>query len=119
MDDPVQAEPETLQALVRDFQTAEPSRLVTIPRKLFGAPLRGDLLHRVVVWQLAGKRQGTHMTKHRGLVKGSTRKIVPQKGSGGARHGSIKAPIFVGGNRLFFFFPTDINPLDVDILLNE
>jgi len=37
------------------------------------------------------------MTRHRGLVKGSTRKIVPQKGSGGARHGSIKAPIFVGG----------------------
>ena len=82
---------------MRELQTAEPTRLVSVPSKLFGEPLRADLLHRVVVWQLAGKRQGTHMTRHRGLVKGSTRKVVQQKGSGGARHGSLKAPIFVGG----------------------
>ena len=50
---------------------------------------------------LANQRQGTYASKHRGLVSGSTRKIKRQKGTGGARAGSIKSPVFVGGGRIF------------------
>lgn len=50
---------------------------------------------------LANQRQGTHSSKHRGIVSGSTRKIKRQKGTGGARAGSIKSPVFVGGGRIF------------------
>lgn len=56
---------------------------------------------------LANQRQGTHASKHRGIVSGSTRKIKRQKGTGGARAGSIKSPIFVGGGRIFGPEPRD------------
>lgn len=56
---------------------------------------------------LANQRQGTHSSKHRGIVSGSTRKIKRQKGTGGARAGSIKSPVFVGGGRIFGPEPRD------------
>lgn len=59
------------------------------------------VLHEVVAWQLSKRRQGSAATKTRGLVNGSTAKIYPQKGTGRARHGSRKAPIFVGGGTVF------------------
>jgi len=59
------------------------------------------VLHEVVAWQLAKRRRGTAATKTRGMVRGSTAKIYPQKGTGRARHGSRKAPIFVGGGTTF------------------
>ncbi len=64
---------------------------------VFGLPVRADLLGRMVNWQLAKRRAGTHKVKGRSEVSGSTRKITRQKGGGGARHGSIRAPIFRGG----------------------
>lgn len=60
-----------------------------------------SVLHEVVAWQLSKRRRGTAATKTRGHVVGSTRKIYPQKGTGRARHGSKKAPIFVGGGTVF------------------
>lgn len=60
-----------------------------------------NVLHEVVRWQLAKRRRGTAVTKTRGKVRGSTAKIYPQKGTGRARHGSRKAPIFVGGGTVF------------------
>ncbi len=60
-----------------------------------------SVLHEVVAWQLAKRRRGTAATKTRGMVTGSTAKIYPQKGTGRARHGSRKAPIFVGGGVSF------------------
>jgi len=60
-----------------------------------------SVLHEVVAWQLAKRRRGTAATKTRGMVSGSTAKIYPQKGTGRARHGSRKAPIFVGGGTTF------------------
>jgi len=60
-----------------------------------------SVLHEVVQWQLAKRRRGTAATKTRGKVVGSTAKIYPQKGTGRARHGSRKAPIFVGGGTVF------------------
>lgn len=56
---------------------------------------------------LANQRQGTHKTKEKSEVAYSTKKIIRQKGSGGARHGSIKSPIYVGGGRVFGPRPRD------------
>lgn len=64
---------------------------------VFAMPVREDILARVVNWQLAKRRAGTAATKTRGEVQGSTRKIYRQKGTGRARHGSIRANIFRGG----------------------
>ena len=59
------------------------------------------VLHEVVSWQLSKRRRGTAQAKTRAEVVGSTAKIYPQKGTGRARHGSRKAPIFVGGGKAF------------------
>lgn len=60
-----------------------------------------SVLHEVVSWQLSKRRRGTAATKTRGTVSGTTAKMYPQKGTGRARHGSYKAPIFVGGGVAF------------------
>ncbi|MEM9146644.1 MAG: 50S ribosomal protein L4 [Pseudomonadota bacterium] len=65
--------------------------------EIFGLEPRADILHRVVRWQLAKRQAGTHKVKGRSEVSYSTRKIVRQKGSGGARHGDRAAPIFRKG----------------------
>lgn len=59
--------------------------------------IRGDILQRTVRWQLARRQAGTHKVKSRSEVSRTTKKSIRQKGSGGARHGSRNAPIFVGG----------------------
>ena len=74
---------------------------VNLKDDLFGAPVNKVLLTEVVRWQLASRRSGTANVKHRAEVAYSTRKIYRQKGTGGARHGSVKAPIFVGGGSVF------------------
>lgn len=63
------------------------SDLVTLNNRVFGMPLREDILQRVVVWQLAKRRQGTHCVKTLSEVRGSNRKPFPQKGTGRARQG--------------------------------
>lgn len=64
---------------------------------IFGLQPRADILHRVVRWQRARAQAGTHSVKTRTEVSYSTKKIYRQKGTGGARHGSRKAPIFRSG----------------------
>lgn len=64
---------------------------------IFGLEPRADILHRVVRWQRARAQAGTHSTLGRSDVSFSTKKIYRQKGTGGARHGSKKAPIFRSG----------------------
>ena len=68
---------------------------------VFAAPVRGDILARVIHWQLAKRRAGTHKTKEIADVQGSTKKIYRQKGTGGARHGSKRGPQFRGGAVIF------------------
>lgn len=68
---------------------------------IFGLEPRADLIHRVIQWQLNKRQQGTHQAKSRGEISRTTKKLGPQKGSGGARHGSRKAGIFVGGGKAF------------------
>src|SRR3989344_3714386 len=69
---------------------------VELPKEIFGAKVNEKLLAQAVRVYLVNQRQGTASTKTRGEVAGSTRKIYRQKGTGRARHGAIKAPIFVG-----------------------
>ncbi|KAG0359534.1 54S ribosomal protein L4 mitochondrial [Gamsiella multidivaricata] len=96
-----------LQAWIRDFKSNEPKDLIHLQRKIFGAPLRKDILHRVVVWQRDAERQGTHSTKGRGEVSGTTRKAAPQKGRGAARVGTLRAPQRRGGGIVFGPKPRD------------
>lgn len=70
---------------------------IELSETIFGVEPRKDILHRVVRWQLARKQQGTHSVLTRSEVSYSTKKIYRQKGTGGARHGSRRAPIFRKG----------------------
>jgi len=69
--------------------------------KVFEAPIRPDLLHAVVVSQMAARRAGTHATKNRAGVSGGGRKPYKQKGTGRARQGTIRAGQFAGGGVVF------------------
>ncbi|QIK40126.1 50S ribosomal protein L4 [Pontivivens nitratireducens] len=70
---------------------------IELDDSVFGLEPRADILHRMVRWQRARAQQGTHSVKGRSEVSYSTKKIYRQKGTGGARHGSRKAPIFRKG----------------------
>ena len=70
---------------------------IDLDEALFGLEPRADILHRVVRWQRAKAQAGTHATLGKSDVAYSTKKIYKQKGTGGARHGSRKAPIFRKG----------------------
>ncbi|MCO5184603.1 MAG: 50S ribosomal protein L4 [Anaerolineae bacterium] len=70
---------------------------IELPAFIFEANINRGLMHQALVRQLANARQGTHKAKSRGEVNYSTAKIYRQKGTGNARHGSRRAPIFVGG----------------------
>ena len=74
---------------------------VTLNKDIFGLEPRTDLIQRCVVWQLAKRRAGTHAVKNRADINRTGKKSVAQKGSGGARHGSMRANLFRGGGRSF------------------
>ena len=74
---------------------------VTLNKDIFGLEPRNDLIQRCVVWQLAKRRAGTHAVKNRADINRTGKKSVAQKGSGGARHGSMRANLFRGGGRSF------------------
>lgn len=80
---------------------------ISLPEEIFAAKINKVLIAQAVKVFLANQRQGTASTKTRGEVEGSTRKIYRQKGTGRARHGSIRAPIFVHGGVVFGPKPRD------------
>lgn len=80
---------------------------VKVSDEIFGLEPRADLLHRVVRWQLAKRRAGTHDVKNRAEINRTGKKIYRQKGTGGARHSSARAPQFRGGGRSFGPTPRD------------
>lgn len=80
---------------------------ITLPGEIFAAKVNPTLMTQAVRVYLANQRRGTVSTKTRGEVEGSTRKIYRQKGTGRARHGGIRAPIFVGGGLVFGPKPRD------------
>ena len=74
---------------------------IDLADEVFGLPIRRDILARVVNWQLAKRRAGTHKTKGIGEIQGTTKKPYKQKGTGRARQGSLRSPQFRGGARIF------------------
>ena len=69
--------------------------------EIFGLEPRMDLIHRMIRWQLAKRRAGTHAVKNRADIWRTGKKMFKQKGTGSARHGSARAPQFRGGGRAF------------------
>ena len=74
---------------------------IDLAEEVFGLPIRRDILARVVNWQLAKRRAGTHKTKGISEIQGTTKKPYKQKGTGRARQGSLRSPQFRGGARIF------------------
>lgn len=72
---------------------------IDLSDEVFGTEVREHLFYEVVKAQLASRRQGTATAKNRSAVAGSSKKLYKQKGTGRARHGSIRAPLYVGGGR--------------------
>lgn len=83
------------------------SKKIDLNKSIFGIEPNDHAIYLDVKQYMAGQRQGTHKTKERADVKGSTRKIKKQKGTGTARVGSIKSPILRGGGRTFGPIPRD------------
>lgn len=92
---------------VLNIKGEKTGRSVTLPAEVFGIEPNEHVLYLAVKQYLGNQRQGTHKTKVRNEVKGSTRKIKRQKGTGTARAGDIKNPIFRGGGRAFGPEPRD------------
>jgi len=86
---------------VVDIQGKETGKSVNLKKEIFGIEPNDHAIYLDVKQYLANQRQGTHKAKERAEIAGSTRKIKKQKGTGGARAGSIKSPVFVGGGRIF------------------
>jgi len=74
---------------------------IELAEEVFGLPVRRDILARVVNWQLAKRRAGTHKTKGISEISGTTKKPYKQKGTGRARQGSLRSPQFRGGAVIF------------------
>lgn len=85
----------------------EKTGTIDLDPTVFGITPRIEILHEVVRWQLASRRQGTHMVKTRSLVSGGGKKPFKQKGTGNARQGSTRSPLMPGGAKLFGPVPRD------------
>ena len=86
---------------VLNIQGEKTGRTVELPDNIFGIEPNEHTVYLAVKQYLANQRQATHKAKERGEVKGATRKIKRQKGTGTARFGDIKNPLFRGGGRMF------------------
>jgi len=89
-----------MQVAVKNLAAEEVGQL-DLNEAIFGVEVRADILHRVVLWQLAKRRAGTHKTQTRAEVSRTGAKVYKQKGTGRARHGSRRANIFRGGGTAF------------------
>lgn len=96
-----------MEAKVLNISGQETGRVVSLPEGIFGIEPNTHAMYLDVKQILANRRQGTHKAKQKSEVSGSTRKLKRQKGTGGARAGSIKSPLFRGGARVFGPVPRD------------
>lgn len=100
---------------------------VDLAADVFETSVKKEVLHTVVQWQLASRRQGTHMTKTKGLVSGGGKKPFKQKGTGGARQGSSRSILMPGGGTAFgpqprsyaFVLPKKIRRLGLSMALSH
>ena len=96
-----------MELKVLDINGKETKKSVTLDAKVFGIEPNDHSIYLDVKQYLANQRQGTHKSKERAEITGSTRKIKKQKGTGTARAGSIKSGVFRGGGRMFGPRPRD------------
>ena len=92
---------------VLNLSGKETGAKVQLPESVFGIEPNDHAIYLDVKQFLANQRQGTHKSKQRNEIAGSTRKLYKQKGTGGARAGSVKSPLFNGGGRVFGPQPRD------------
>jgi len=90
-----------MEVKVLNITGKETGAKVQLPESVFGITPNDHAIYLDVKQYLANQRQGTHKSKQRNEIAGSTRKLYKQKGTGGARAGSIKSPLFNGGGRVF------------------
>lgn len=96
-----------MEVSVLDIKGQETGRKVTLSESIFGIEPNDHVIYLDVKQYMADQRQGTHKSKERSEVSGSTRKLGRQKGGGGARRGDINSPVLVGGGRVFGPKPRD------------
>ncbi len=96
-----------MEVNVLNLSGKETGAKVQLPEAVFGVKPNDHAIYLDVKQYLANQRQGTHKSKQRNEIAGSTRKLHKQKGTGGARAGSIKSPLFNGGGRVFGPQPRD------------
>ena len=96
-----------MEVKVVNISGKETGAKVQLPEAVFGIQPSDHAIYLDVKQYLANQRQGTHKSKQRNEIAGSTRKLYKQKGTGGARAGSIKSPLFNGGGRVFGPQPRD------------
>lgn len=96
-----------MEVKVLNVSGKETGAKVQLPETIFGVEPNDHAIYLDVKQFLANQRQGTHKSKQRNEIAGSTRKLYKQKGTGGARAGSVKSPLFNGGGRVFGPQPRD------------
>ncbi len=96
-----------MEVKVLNVAGKETGAKVQLPEAIFGIQPNDHAIYLDVKQFLANQRQGTHKSKQRNEIAGSTRKLYKQKGTGGARAGSVKSPLFNGGGRVFGPQPRD------------
>ena len=96
-----------MELSVLNIKGEDTGKKVTLNDAIFGIQPNDHAIYLDVKQYLANKRQGTHKSKERSEVSGSTRKLIRQKGGGGARRGDINSPVVVGGGRVFGPTPRD------------
>lgn len=96
-----------MEVAVLNTSGQETGKTVSLPDEVFGITPNDHVIYLAVKQYLANQRQGTHKSKERAEIAGSTKKLKKQKGTGTARAGSIKSPVFRGGGRVFGPKPRD------------
>src|SRR3982750_1485484 len=103
-----------MQVEVLNIEGSKTGRTIELPEDIFGAEPNNHVIYLAVKQYLAAQRQGTHKVKTRAEVKGASRKLHRQKGTGGSRKGNIRTPLFKGGGTIF-----GPKPHGYDIKLNR
>src|ERR1700759_1932663 len=103
-----------MQLDVLDIKGKKTGRSVELPDEIFGAEPNDHVIYLAVKQHLAAQRQGTHKVKTRLEVKGSSKKLHKQKGTGGSRKGNLRNPLYKGGGTIF-----GPKPHGYDIKLNR
>src|SRR3954468_3042223 len=90
-----------MQVDILNIEGKKTGRSIKLPEEIFGVEPNNHVIYLAVKQYLAAQRQGTHKVKTRAEVKGASRKLHKQKGTGGARKGNIRNPLYKGGGTIF------------------